>query len=445
MCLGHRPSRARRMPLARAIVGCCLALVLLGACGSLPPRGSPLPEGTAAAAAPQSSERSGDDLVATVRISIPSGGYGGQDFHPLDWSPDGSALAFCWGDGLWIAEGPGFAAVPVARIPGGRVVEARWSPGGTRIGLLVEQQLPQTELWGSSVWVVDVDRPQARTTKAEALDPLRPKSLNRWLDDRTLSVNLWQGGGAQALYLLHVETGEVGEFIGEQVQEAGGDYFWSPDGEHVAVQHCCFEKVAVIAATHPQEAIWLSSLEQPPYQSFQGWLPDGHTFLYTEQDIYIAPTSECTDGFSLWLWDVQTRARERLLDNVCRATPSPDGSRIALLRADETDSHPSDLALAVLDVPTGQVTPLGPAGPGWVELSAFGNPEARVLRPPAWSPDGTALAAWDVKGDVWLVQADGVARHRLSQGLAIVDVAWSPDGEHLVLRTSNQGWILEPE
>jgi TolB protein len=60
---------------------------------------------------------------------------------------------------------------------------------------------------------------------------------------------------------------------------------------------------------------------------------------------------------------------------------------------------------------------------------------------PRWSPDGR-LIAFNRAGDLWVMQADGSAAHRITSGAASdINPSWSPDGGRLVFSRTTDGTL----
>lgn len=60
---------------------------------------------------------------------------------------------------------------------------------------------------------------------------------------------------------------------------------------------------------------------------------------------------------------------------------------------------------------------------------------------PRWSPDGR-LIAFHRAGDIWVIQADGSAAHRVTSGAANdINPSWSPDGGRLVFSRTTDGTL----
>ena len=60
---------------------------------------------------------------------------------------------------------------------------------------------------------------------------------------------------------------------------------------------------------------------------------------------------------------------------------------------------------------------------------------------PRWSPDGR-LISFHRAGDIWVMQADGGAAHRVTSGAANdIDPSWSPDGRRLVFSRTTDGTL----
>jgi dipeptidyl aminopeptidase/acylaminoacyl peptidase len=142
------------------------------------------------------------------------------------------------------------------------------------------------------------------------------------------------------------------------------------------------------------------------------------------------------------VWEVGIEGGDpALLSTDCSGVPaecmdaapaySPDGKRIAFLRATEASS-----VLAIRDLASGAVT----------LLEATQTSSSDVwLAEPSWSPDGAQIVYHKVNYDdaqdkvvdtnVFIVNADGTGLHELAlpDGTPWGDPDWSPDGSRLVL------------
>ncbi|GEM_PF-1555656 len=390
---------------------------------------------------------SGVKLLASVPISTPLGGVPGQEYPPIDWSPDGMVLAYGWGGGIWVVRPPTYEPSLLVSFPeAGQTREVSWSPGGQYLAFYGTQLLG--ELWGGFIWVVKADGTGLKNlTPGEPFDPYRHKTINQWLDDHTLTIDLWHGTGAQSLWQVDTASGKATQLIGYgestiPIQAHGGAYHWSPTHEHITIDgtgHLVL--VNVVRASE----IWFSTMKDPPSEVFLGWSQDGQRFLYSKWE-------KEGEDHSLWLWDIAQGRGEKLLPHVYQAALSPDGSRVAFLRQEERpgwvparvkpevspEDWPPALTAGVLNLETGETILHGPAG-----YKANEGPFYWQGGQPVWSPDGELVVYWGEEGDVWATSADGVWQERLTQGLEIVQVLWSPDGGKLALRSFDHAWIIE--
>ena len=141
------------------------------------------------------------------------------------------------------------------------------------------------------------------------------------------------------------------------------------------------------------------------------------------------------------VWEVGIEGgAQKLLSTDCNGVPaecmeaapaySPDGKRIAFLRATETSS-----VLAIRDLASGDVTILD---------STRSSTSDVWLDEPSWSPDGQQIVYHkvfhDAKQDkvvdtsIFIVNADGSGLHELAlpDGTPWGDADWSPDGSRIV-------------
>jgi Tol biopolymer transport system component len=141
------------------------------------------------------------------------------------------------------------------------------------------------------------------------------------------------------------------------------------------------------------------------------------------------------------VWEVGIEGgSQKLLSTDCNGVPaqcmdaapaySPDGKRIAFVRATETSS-----VLAIRDLASGDVTML--------DATRSSSPDV-WLDEPSWSPDGRQIVYYKVHHDaaqdkvtdtrIFIVNADGNALHELALPSETPwgDPDWSPDGTRIV-------------
>jgi len=389
-------------------------------------------------------------LLASIPVSVYDP-YGNpiKELYSLDWSPDGRSLAYGWQDEIWIVREPAYERSLVVSIFNGREIDdISWSPGGQYLAFHGDQ--PWKEFWGEFIWVVKADGTGLKNlTTDPPFDPLRALAINEWLDDQTLTINVWEGTGAQSLCQVDLVSGKATLLIGYgdskiPIQAHGGSYDWSPTHEHIVINQGSSGHLVLVNVSQASE-LWFSTMEEPPSEVFRGWSQDGQRFLYSKWD-------KERGEYNLWLWDVAQGEGEKLLPHVYQAALSPDGSQVAFLRQEERpgwvparvkpevspEDWPPALTAGVLNLETGETILYGPAG-----YKANEGPRYWQGGQPVWSPDGELVVYWGEEGDIWAASADGQWRQRLTQGMEIIQVLWSPDGGKLALRSLDHAWIIE--
>ena len=121
------------------------------------------------------------------------------------------------------------------------------------------------------------------------------------------------------------------------------------------------------------------------------------------------------------------------------SAPTPPADAIVFDRA-ASDSLDARIEIAYV-----------PAGGGAVVSLATTGKDGMVAAEPRWSPDGSRIAfvmsprghltRYAGDGDIYVINADGIDIHRLTDGLDASSPAWSPDGSRIAF-VKNQGQEL---
>jgi dipeptidyl aminopeptidase/acylaminoacyl peptidase len=155
-----------------------------------------------------------------------------------------------------------------------------------------------------------------------------------------------------------------------------------------------------------------------------GWHPDGRTVAFSTNE-------RDPRHFDVYVLDVETGERRLLLQHdatLYAGRFSPDGRRLLVQRVDS----PSEQAVIVVDVASGQATPLTDP-----------TPAARYQHQ-AWSVDGRAVYCTTDRGrDFLAVASIGLETRRLRTVIEsewdVDDFAISPDGSRLVYEVNVEG------
>jgi Tol biopolymer transport system component len=165
------------------------------------------------------------------------------------------------------------------------------------------------------------------------------------------------------------------------------------------------------------------------WQLLPDWSPDGTRIAFTTRGGATEPIYE---------YDLRTGASRELFacEEPCvgydEPAYSPDGSKVALIRylGPMVNDTPSDCALAIGDVATGEV----------VQITSNTEPQCDREYFPRWSADGSQLTYWRYppRGTaVFVIDADGADERRLTDPeIGAGDPDWSPDGSWIVFSTN---------
>ena len=328
--------------------------------------------------------------------------HGGQP----TWSPDGRRIAFVRDGNLWTMN---IDASEQTRLTNPRqpfVREPSWLNDGS--GLLFAFVPTVAE----SVYVVDADGANA----ANLADGARPV----WSPDGTkiaFTVTLAAGLGAYGyVYVMSADGTDLRRMGKWAVSDAltpcrwGQPYAWTPDGHFVA-----YHTDAYFA--DDQQGVMLAPADgsSQPEVLVQGkamdWSPDGQRFVYS--------ASELTKTFcQIYLSDFPATGEPRWLTEGEQPVWSPDGQWIAFNTAETEPLGPVEMRVINVD---------GSGERKVMDISGFAGS-------PAWSPDGTRLAATAADGLFVVDLATGEQR-KLAEGQSYTP-AWSPDGTQIAFTVS---------
>jgi Tol biopolymer transport system component len=150
-------------------------------------------------------------------------------------------------------------------------------------------------------------------------------------------------------------------------------------------------------------------------------------------------TSNRTGTSQLWTMNTDGSHQRRLVtsaqDDVL-PDPSPDGRRILFVRGTGYNTSPMRGAIWIVN------------SDGSGEHLLASPPEGTTFTRPVWSPDGKRIAAaTGLGGDIWVMDADGTDRARVTDdGANNTWPSWSPDGRRIAFgKAVSQIWVMDAD
>jgi Tol biopolymer transport system component/DNA-binding winged helix-turn-helix (wHTH) protein len=337
------------------------------------------------------------------------------------WSPDGSRLAFARLEG----EDCGIFTVPSIGGPERRLTacgyprapDMAWSPDGHWLALT---QRNEGGRYPVRLQLLSVDTLEQRDLTRPSEDYLGDYAPAFAPDGRSVAFARVRGGGAEDLYVVPVEGGEVRRLTHDNRHLTG--LAWSSSGREIIFSSdragtYSLWKVPV-AGGPPQWIAGGGSKMKDPSASRQGQLLAAESWLYE---------------INIWRTPLGSTAAERQPEPVITSTLqwdfepqfSPDGRHIAF-GSSRSGSH--------------EIWVAGGDGSHPMQLTSFGGPHTGM---PRWSADGERLvltAMPEGQADLYTISASGGVPLRLtSHPQDEVAPSWSRDGRWVYFGSRRTG------
>ncbi len=357
----------------------------------------------------------------------------------LAWSRDGSRVAFARGDSI-------FAFLPArneVNALGGHVHgnphSLAWSPDGQWIAYVNHNHIWRRYLnWSSaSIWILDASGGKPVLVTDEEHLNVSPQ----WLPDARHLLFVSNQDGPRSLYVVEV---------GPEGPRGPAQAIPGPSDPHSISISADGRKLAYSRFPGEGQNIWSIPIPRSGTVSVRDAIQvtTGNQLIETHS---LSPDSEWIafdSDIGAGAFDIYKQrlgsgsSRPRLVAEISRDAQdpvwSPDGSEIAFTG---TPEEPDTITVGNAEV---------------FVVSADGGSPVQVTdcvaTSPSWSPDGLAIAfnSWgpDPTGDrnIWVISRDEVGRP-WSDPAQLTDLdecawpEWAPDGESLVCRTGNGGWV----
>ena len=378
-----------------------------------------------------------------------------------EWSPDGSRIVYNDRDGLWVVNADGSGKHQIST----RARDVEWSPDSTRVlyhdydrgGLWVvnandtgEQQLTTTRRFetghGPSSWSPDSSKilyshivrgqdfgvDEMWVVNADGTNPQQLIAPGDGVFDYYWAV--WSPDSSRVLFVHNNGGIWAGNTDGtkQQLTTRGGRPRFSPDGARVlysdSAESWVLGALWVMDADGTNQRRLASGAEDPI-----AWSPDSSKITYN-------------DGSDrVWVVNADGTGLLQLVFAKCEGWHWPANSTKVLYSTARSEDRSAPLEFSVVDTD----------GTNRRQVIDFGGS-------PSLSPDGAKIAYRGPQGALWVVDADGANRKRLTTTRSVWVVnsdgtdrqqvtsngwlpQWSPDGTRLAFADSDGYRVLNPD
>ena len=366
----------------------------------------------------------------------------GRNARPLGigvrpiWAPRGNAIAYAGQHGLAIVD----AATRRKRAVGGApyAPSASWSPDATRLAFVASPH-PALE-------VFDLRTGRTRTIAGGGKKPAE-LSLPAWSPDgrrlayvgstRTYvepaAVPARTFPVANQVLIVSALGGHVQQVTTEPPWASFSELRWAPDGTHLEYVVELTANDYDLYGVQPDGSGLTRLTNDLPDERAPAWSPDGTQLAFVRTSLLGFPTVDA----GIFVGDLATGAERRmnipLLPRTADADPawSPDGTTIAAVVGTELEFARSD---------TGDLVRT---------FASHGAPGH-----PTWAPDGSRLAfsdgAFGSQRAIFVIDSDGNGLRQLTSMEYAIAPAWSPDGQWIAFFGSDVSmglgvWVVRPD
>lgn len=232
------------------------------------------------------------------------------------------------------------------------------------------------------------------------------------------------------IYVMDADGRNINQLTDTSATE--GKFSCSPDGQRIVYESGGSRSKIMVMSTDGSGKLCLSGDDTETSCHEPNWSPDSTRLVFSSYN-------DKEENSDIYVVDMDGGNLTQLTDTTDFSEYSPvwfpDGSKI-VFASSEDEPYMSPLTFEIVYAGRSDTYVMDADGGNLTQLTD--TKKGGVLD---WSPDGARIMFW-VRGEIWVMNADGSDQKRLALGTAPM---WAPDGSQIVFASSDGMYVINAD